>query len=183
MFRAPLCPSSGEQQCALPHMVFCTGSDGCGCVELGRELCAPSTSYAAVHTLVPLMMGIMMPETCWDKSLMINIRLVASCWSLSLSSPYSNYMILFQCADYKIEKCPYARQMMSQSGKLQLHVWRARCRGSWASEERNSSNIAVSHTAPVQKLMNACSNSYLKFLYPLVTLKEHSIWALKLFQV
>ena len=40
MFRASLCPSSGEQECALPHMVFCTGSDDCGCVELGRELCA-----------------------------------------------------------------------------------------------------------------------------------------------
>ena len=41
------------------------------------------TPYAAVHTLVLLMMGIMMPETCWDKSLVINIRLVASCWFLS----------------------------------------------------------------------------------------------------
>ena len=40
MFRASLCPSSGEQQCALPHMVFWTGSDGCGCVELGCKLCA-----------------------------------------------------------------------------------------------------------------------------------------------
>ena len=26
----------------------------------------------------------MMPETCWDKSLIINIRLIASCWFLSL---------------------------------------------------------------------------------------------------
>jgi len=43
------------------------------------------TPYAAVHTLVLLMMGIIMPETCWDKSLIINIRLVASGWSLSLS--------------------------------------------------------------------------------------------------
>ena len=42
------------------------------------------TPYAAVHTLVLLMMGIMMPETCCDKSLIINIRLVASCWFLSL---------------------------------------------------------------------------------------------------
>ena len=40
MFRASLCPSSGEQECALPHMVFCTGCVGCGCVELGRGLCA-----------------------------------------------------------------------------------------------------------------------------------------------
>jgi hypothetical protein len=42
------------------------------------------TPYAAVHTLVLLMMGIMMPETCWGKSLIINIRLVTSCWLLSL---------------------------------------------------------------------------------------------------
>ena len=94
MFRASLCPSSGEQECLTPHMVFCTGCDGCGCVKLGRELCAAPhnhshhnqcrTPYAAVLTLVLLMMGIMMPETCWDKSLKINIRLVASCWFLSL---------------------------------------------------------------------------------------------------
>jgi len=29
-----------ENECALPRMVFCAGSDGCGCVELGHELCA-----------------------------------------------------------------------------------------------------------------------------------------------
>jgi len=39
---------------------------------------------AAVHTLVLLMMGITMPETCSDKSLIINIRLVAPYWFLSL---------------------------------------------------------------------------------------------------
>ena len=44
------------------------------------------TPYAAVHTLVLLMMGIVMPETCWDKSLITNVRLVASCWFLSLHS-------------------------------------------------------------------------------------------------
>jgi len=84
-------------------MMFCTG-----CVELGHELCAlcgsycsnsnfhtvhtarvPAprnqcrTPYAAVHSLVLLKMGIMMPETCCDRSLIINIRLVASCWFLS----------------------------------------------------------------------------------------------------
>ena len=93
-------------------MVFCTGCAGCGCVELGCELCAlcegycsncnfhtvrtvcdPAphnhsqhnqcrTPYAVVHSLVLLKMGIMMPETWWDRSLIINIRLVASCWFL-----------------------------------------------------------------------------------------------------
>ena len=95
MFRASLCPSSGEQECALPHMVFWTGCEDCGCVELGRVQAPHNhshhkqfrTPYAAVHTLVLLMMGIMMPETCWD-SLIINIRLVASCWFLSLNPTF-----------------------------------------------------------------------------------------------
>jgi len=42
------------------------------------------TPYAAVHSFVLLKMDMMMPETCWDGSLIINIRLVASCWFLSL---------------------------------------------------------------------------------------------------
>jgi len=67
--------------------VFCTGCAGCGCVELGRKLCALSegnlhtvhtaydpaphnhsqhnqcrTPYAVIHGLV-LMMDIMMSET------------------------------------------------------------------------------------------------------------------------
>ena len=113
MFRASLYPSSGEQECVLPHMVFCTVSDVCSCVELGRKLCAlwrslfdftlhtarfPAphnhshhnqcrTPYAAVHIIFLLMMGVMMPETCWD-ILIINIRLVTSCWSLSLHPKY-----------------------------------------------------------------------------------------------
>jgi hypothetical protein len=39
---------------------------------------------AVERSLVLLKMGIMMPETCWDRSLIIKIRLVASCWFLSL---------------------------------------------------------------------------------------------------
>ena len=34
------------------------------------------TPHAAVHTLVLLMMGIIMSETCWDRSLIKNVRLV-----------------------------------------------------------------------------------------------------------
>jgi hypothetical protein len=114
MFWASLCPSSGEQNCVLLHMVFCTGCAGCSCVEhpgtehvvcTARKLLfyfhtvhtarvrAPHkhsqhnqcrTPYAVVHNLDLLMMGTMMPKTCWDRSLIINIRLVASCWFLSL---------------------------------------------------------------------------------------------------
>ena len=42
------------------------------------------TPYAVIHSLVLLKIGIMMPETCFDRSLIINTRLVASCWFLSL---------------------------------------------------------------------------------------------------
>ena len=37
MFRASLCPSSGEQECALPHMVFCTVTRG----EQNRKMWEP----------------------------------------------------------------------------------------------------------------------------------------------
>ena len=42
------------------------------------------TPYAVIHGLVLLMMDKMMPETCWDRCLIINIGLDASCWFLSL---------------------------------------------------------------------------------------------------
>ena len=60
------------------------------CKQLTTQLhttTASTTSaehHAVVHGLVFLMMGIMMPETCWDISLIINIGLVTSCWFLSL---------------------------------------------------------------------------------------------------
>ena len=56
MFWASFCPSSGEQEFALPHMVFCTGCDGCGCVELGRELCElckSNSNFHSAHSLHP----------------------------------------------------------------------------------------------------------------------------------
>jgi len=83
-------------------------------------------------------------------------------------------MLLFQCADYKRQKCPYARRMMSQAGKLQLYIWRARCRDSWASEERNSCYLAISHTVRVQKLMNAYSNFMWNFSILRYPYREHN---------
>ena len=91
------------------------------CVELGRKLCAlcerycsnsnvhtvhtaphnhsqhnrHRTSYAVTHSLVLLTMGIMMPETCRDRSLIINIGLFAS-WFISLHS--SNLFIFSPCS-------------------------------------------------------------------------------------
>jgi len=37
MFRASLCPSPGEQECAPPHMVFCTVKRG----EQNRKMWEP----------------------------------------------------------------------------------------------------------------------------------------------
>jgi len=143
MFRASLCPSSGEQDSVLPHMVFCTGCAGCGCVELGRELCAlcegycsthtvhtacyPAphnhsqhnqcrTPYAVIHGLVFLMMCIMMPETCWDRSLIINTWLVASCWFLSLHRNILIFNVLMSFTCFELEG--------SSSGRrLHIQIW------------------------------------------------------------
>ena len=51
MFRASLYPSSGEQDRVLLRMVFCTGCVGCGCVELGRKLCALCETNSNPHTV------------------------------------------------------------------------------------------------------------------------------------
>jgi len=32
------------------HMVFCTGCAGCGCVEMGRKLCALCESYCSTES-------------------------------------------------------------------------------------------------------------------------------------
>ena len=45
------------------------------------------TPYAAVHTLVLLMMGITMPETCWDKKF-DNKHQISCILLVSLSSPW-----------------------------------------------------------------------------------------------
>jgi len=37
MFRAPLCPSSGEQDCVLPYIVLFAGSANVE-LELGKEI-------------------------------------------------------------------------------------------------------------------------------------------------
>ena len=94
-------------------MVFSTGCAGCGCVELGCQLCALCegscstsrtgtfthnysqhnqcrTPYTVIHNLVLLKMSIMMLETWWDRCLVINTRLVASCWFFS---PHPTFMI------------------------------------------------------------------------------------------
>jgi len=72
MFRASLCPSSGEKDRVLLHVVFCTVCAGCGCVELGHVPAPHNHSqhkqcripHAVVNGLFLLMMDFMMPETC-----------------------------------------------------------------------------------------------------------------------
>ena len=106
MFRASLCPSSGEQD--RDYCIWCSAlvvwSWDVSCVHcvkvtvrLSSNLRTVHTAYdtaphnhshynqcrtphAVIHGLALLMMGIMMPETCWDKILIINIGLVASCF-------------------------------------------------------------------------------------------------------
>jgi hypothetical protein len=122
----------------LPHMVFCAGCAGCGCVELGHKLFALCewyrstvhtvrtacdraahnhsqhnqyrTPYAVIHGLVLLMMGIMIAETCWDRSLIINIGLVASCWFISPHPTFHDAPSQEPKTDHVRSKCPYVRK-------------------------------------------------------------------------
>jgi len=60
MFRASLCPSSGEQDRVLPHMVFCTGCADCGwlwlCGAASWAVCTVwkllfDSNFHTVHTV------------------------------------------------------------------------------------------------------------------------------------
>jgi hypothetical protein len=114
MFRASLCPSSGEQgQDWLKLHVKMPGCAGCGCVEpwcrqcaLFESCCPTAVEVHTAHTTAPhnhsqhnqasshevltsivlvlLMMGIMMPEICWDlfNSRNIHLIIVASVGSI-----------------------------------------------------------------------------------------------------
>jgi len=55
------------------------------------------TPYAVIHGPVLLMMDIMMPETCCDRSLIINIGLVASCWFICLHPTFTAFFIVAPC--------------------------------------------------------------------------------------
>jgi len=58
------------------------------------------TPYEVAHSLVLLMMGIMMPKTRRDTSLIINMRLVAFCRFLSLHATNifcSNFLFMNKC--------------------------------------------------------------------------------------
>jgi len=52
------------------------------------------TPYAVILSLVLLKMGIMMPETCWDRSSTIKIGLDASCWMEAWRCAYKRNIIL-----------------------------------------------------------------------------------------
>ena len=60
------------------------GGVSTGCVSIEG---VQNTTCGSAHFIL-LMMGIMMSETCWDRSLIINIRLIASCWFLSLQPTF-----------------------------------------------------------------------------------------------
>ena len=67
MFRAPLCPSSGAREyytggCCMWYLVFWLSSCRYG-VEL--KVVSGLRAAALYNTLELLMMGIMVPETCW----------------------------------------------------------------------------------------------------------------------
>ena len=147
MFRASLCPSSGEQECTLPHVVFCTALwkllfDSSQTVTFTvhtARVPAPHNHsqhnqcripYAGVHTLVLLMMGVMTPETCWDRSSIINIKSVASCWFLFLhptltTVAYVISQLITSNVHMKLNKMRYNIRKMPFRKQKTVNVWNA----------------------------------------------------------
>ena len=110
MFRALLCPIVRRTRLYLTLHLVVPGFAGCGRVEPGRCLrpsstrpqpAKPGTTKCGVkYSLVLLMMGIIMPETCWELiNQEINVRLL---WHLvgsiiylhQTSKPIHKYTIL-----------------------------------------------------------------------------------------
>jgi hypothetical protein len=65
------------------HTVHTTGSQALPDHSRQYQRC---TSYAAVHYIVLLTMGILMAETCWDKGRWMNFLCVASSWTSTVPS-------------------------------------------------------------------------------------------------
>ena len=105
IFRASLCPPSGEQECALPHMLFCTGCAGCGCVELGREL--PSVDVMFLTNLYALISSAEWSDFLTDSE------------GLSMSFISRSLLFLcnlsFMCADCAVCVTLYNRTVQSVS--------------------------------------------------------------------
>jgi len=174
MFRASLCPSSGEQDRVLLHRVFCTGCAGCGCVELGRKQCATQLTtqltcitaygaeipYAVIHGLVHLMMGIMMPETCWDRSLIINIGLVASCWFISFHPTFHDARsqgpkITNSVKSLTCDNNSFSLQLIKLLRKIHYNILRGKLIN-WRTKRQNLFSAIISNT----KYLNLSTPNY-----------------------
>jgi len=163
-------------------MVSCTGCAGCGwlwlCVAGSWAVCTVYTKlhtttayhkqhnqctipYAVVHGLVLLMMGIMMPETCWDRSLIINIGLVASCWFPSRHPTFMKH-------GHNNLKGRHVRNVASsytvQGSSVSITDW---LRVGWREFSYQRGRIT--------KFRQACSGEYPAF-YPADTAASSPLW-------
>ena len=158
MFRASLCPSSGEQDvcycmwCAALVLLDVVGS---GCGALRCRVCSNTR-------LVLLKMGIMMPETCWE--IVKNKPLtVASCWfSLSLHDLLTMHghrnLKLMLCSIIFFPKNPAACKIIWRNvvepGRPRMTIWRTRI-ARWIPKATNMHSDYVSLIAfPLQQWLH-----------------------------
>jgi len=62
------------------HYQPCLPQGHHGCHILCFHLLIGRTPHAVRHGIILLMMGIMVPETCWDRKFDNKRRIVSSCW-------------------------------------------------------------------------------------------------------
>ena len=143
MFRAPLCPSSGAREyytsgCCLSYLVL--GFQVVGmvwswllCVRFaGCSLQAPNTTGSdhLYNTLELLMMGIMVPETCWASNKICNkyhlLHLVGILFPYINDDAQSESLQMKRniCVNVRV-CCNSRRQKCDQKRKMEVFkVWR-----------------------------------------------------------
>jgi len=94
-----------------------------------RIWCSPLVVMAVVVWSWDVSCVHCVPETCWDKSLIINVRFVASCWVPSLHpivSVFCKHRVAFKKTQVKVKV--KVEQSLYRSGQF------LRVSGSWGSQ-------------------------------------------------
>ena len=138
MFRAPLCPSSGAQEyytvvaaCGISCCGFQVAAGCCSILQTGRitlsstpnqQLENHSTKYhrqqPLYNTLELLMMGIVMPETCWASNKICNKNLCCSYLAF-----YFHILTTMHGQNHsKVKKCPQQQHFRCVSSAFFLYI-------------------------------------------------------------
>jgi len=120
MFRASLCPSSGEQRPC--YWIWCVVLVLTSCKTAPHNRyqphpAEPEHTKCSNRAFVLLKMDIMMPEICWDRSNNKHL-IVASCWVISIHTSILCFTMLMKCWSSMSYYLPYITYNVSSRSGL-----------------------------------------------------------------